>query len=193
MKKLFWAISCSLIMSQAVMAQDKDTAENLIKCKLDAVILVLQQKGLSEQEKSDRIDEIVTPMFDFRRMAMLTLGKKYWPGLKKETQKRFTKSFSKRLQETYLEKLLLYTDEKVVYEAAVGEKNKVHIQTYLVSDNNNISILYKLYNTHNSWKIYDVEIQGISIVQSYRSQFTEILQNGTIDDLLLELEEPVDN
>lgn len=193
MKKLCWAIFCFLIMNQAVMAQDKDAAERLIRCKLDAVICVLQQKDLSEQEKSDRITEIVSPMFDFPRMAKLTLGKRHWPGLSKEEREKFTEAFTKRLKDSYLNKLLLYTDEKVVYETPLEVKRKVHIPTSLVSEANNISILYKLYYTKNSWKIYDIEIQDISIIQSYRSQFTEALQSGTIEDLLLELEKPVDS
>jgi phospholipid transport system substrate-binding protein len=192
MKKLFWAIFCSLIICQAVMAQDKNAAERLLRCKLDAVICVLQQKDLSEQEKSDRVTGIVTPMFDFSRMAKLTLGKRYWPGLSIEEREKFTESFTRRLQESYLSKLLLYKDEKVVYESPVEEKRKIYIPTNLVSGNNTISILYKFYNTKNNWKIYDIEIQGISIIQSYRSQFTEVLLSGTIDDLLSELERPVD-
>jgi phospholipid transport system substrate-binding protein len=174
------------------MAQDKVAPERLVKCKLDAVLCVLQQKDLSEQEKTDRIIEIVAPMFDFSRMAKLTLGKRYCPGLSAEEQKKFTEGFTRRLQESYLNKLLLYKDEKVVYEPPVEEKRKIHIPTNLVSESNSISILYKFYNTKNNWKIYDIEIQGISIIQSYRSQFTEVLQSGTIDDLLSELQRPVD-
>jgi len=52
---------------------------------------------------------------------------------------------------------------------------------------------YKLYHSESEWKIYDVEIQGVSIIRSYRSQFSEILKNGTIDDLLLKLEKSVEN
>jgi len=193
MKKLFFAIFFSLIMSHSVMADDKDTAETFIRCRLCAVMSILQNKDLSKEEKSSRIEEIVRPMFDFSRMAKLTLGRKYWPGLSKETQDRFTDGFAKLLEESYRNKLLSYTDEKVVYEAPLQKKKKVHIPTYLVSENNKTSIIYKLYKPQGCWKIYDIEIQGISIIQTYRSQFTEILQNGTIDDLLLKLEELVDS
>ena len=54
-------------------------------------------------------------------------------------------------------------------------------------------MLYKMYETRQGWKIYDVEIQGVSIISTYRSQFKEILANGTIDDLLLKLEKPEKN
>jgi len=193
MKKLFCAIFFSLMMSLAVMADDKDSAETFIRCRLCAVMSVLQNKDLSKEEKSSRIKEIVRPMFDFSRMAKLTLGRKYWPGLSKETQERFTDGFAKLLEESYRNKLLLYTDEEVIYEAPLQIKKKVHIPTYLVSENNKTSIIYKLYKPQSCWRIYDVEIQGVSIIQTYRSQFTQILQHGTIDDLLLKLEELVDS
>jgi len=193
MKKLFCAVFFSLMMSQAVMADDKDTAETFIRCRLCAVMSVLQNKDISREEKSSRITEIVRPMFDFSRMAKLTLGKRYWPGLSKEIQARFTEDFAKLLEESYRNKLLSYTDEKIVYEAPLQVKKKVHIPTYLVSENNKTSIIYKLYKPQNCWKIYDIEIQGVSIIQTYRSQFTQILKSGTIDDLLLKLGELVDS
>jgi phospholipid transport system substrate-binding protein len=180
-------------MSPAVMADDKDAAETFIRCRLCAVMSVLQNKDLNKEEKSSRIAEIVKPMFDFSRMAKLTLGKRYWPGLSKETQKKFTHDFTKLLEESYRNKLLSYTDEKIVYEAPLQVKKKVKIPTYLVSESSKTSIIYKLYKPRKSWKIYDIEIQGVSIIQTYRSQFTQILQSGTVDDLLLKLEELVDS
>ncbi|MBW1829445.1 MAG: ABC transporter substrate-binding protein [Deltaproteobacteria bacterium] len=192
MKKLIYAIVCSFVLSQSVMADDRDTAEQLIKTSLDEVISVLQKKDLCLEKKNSQINEIVTPMFDFQRMAMLTLGKKYWPGLSKEEKEKFTDLFVERMKDSYREKLTLYTDERVIYETAVQVKNKIKIQTYLISKDNKISILYKLYHPKGQWKIYDLEVQGVSIIQTFRSQYTQILQNGTIDDLLIKLEKPVD-
>ena len=54
-------------------------------------------------------------------------------------------------------------------------------------------MLYKFYNTNNNWKIYDIEIQGVSIIRSYRSQFNEILQRGTMDDLFEKLEKSTES
>jgi len=172
------------------MADDKSAAEELLKNKLKAVFAVLQKKDLEQQAKNDGIIEIVSPMFDFPLMAKLALGKKYWPGLSQEKKKRFTQLFIKRLRTSYLDKLTLFTDEKVIYEPPVQVNKKIHIPTYLVSKDKKVSMLYKFYESKNSWKIYDLEIQGISIIRSYRSQFSEILQSGTIDDLLLKLEKP---
>ncbi len=189
MKRRFCGILCLLIVSLPAMASDTDVAKELIKSKLDAVLLVLQNKDLNNKEKNSRIIEIVTPIFDFQRMAKLTLGRKYWPRLRKEEQERFTELFVKRLKESYGDRFALYTDEKITYEEPVQIKNKVHIPTVLVSKDSKIVMLYKLYKPKNKWRIYDIEIQGVSLIQTYRSQFIQILQSGTVDDLLLKLQQ----
>jgi phospholipid transport system substrate-binding protein len=110
-----------------------------------------------------------------------------------DKKKRFTELFVKRLKNSYLSNFQLYTDEKIFYEPPVQVKKKIHIPTYLISKDKKITILYKFYKAEENWKIYDLEIQEVSIIRSYRSQFRSILENGTVDDLLLKLENPVEN
>jgi phospholipid transport system substrate-binding protein len=191
MKGFLYALFGLLLLSPAVTADDKSAAEEFLKSNLDAVFTVLQKKDLSQQAKSSEVVEIVTPMFGFELMAKLSLGKKYWPDLSTEQKERFTELFVERLRRSYLNKLTAYTDEKVVYESPVAVNKKVHVPTQLISKGNKISMLYKLYPSSNSWKIYDIEIQGVSIIRSYRSQFNEILQKGTFSDLLKKMEKPV--
>lgn len=190
MKNLLYAVLSLLILSQAVVADDKSAANELLKSKLDAVIVILQNKDLEQQARDTKVIEIVTPMFDFPLMAKLTLGRKYWPGLTKEKKSEFTELFIKRLKASYLEKLTLYTDETIAYKAPLQIKKKIHIPTELISKDKKISMLYKLYISKHSYKIYDIEIEGVSIISTYRSQFHQILSNGTIDELLMKLEKP---
>jgi len=193
MKVLLYAGFSLLLLSQVVTADDKSVAEEFIKSKLDAVFSVLQKKDLSQQAKNSEVEKIVTPMFDFDLMGKLSLGKKYWPDLSPEQREKFTELFVERLRQSYLDKLKAYTDEKIIYESPVAVKKKVHVPTQLISKGKKISMLYKLYSSNNSWKIYDVEIEGVSIIRSYRSQFNEILQKGTFDDLLQKMQKPVNN
>lgn len=193
MKNLLVAVLGLLLFSQPVAADEKSEVDELLKNNLDAVFTVLQKKGLEQQAKNKEIVEIVTPMFDFELMARLSLGKKHWPGLSRDKKEKFTELFIQRLKASYLMNFTLYTDEKLFYEPSVQVKKKIHAPTYLVSKDKKISILYKFYKAGNDWKIYDLEIQGVSIIRSYRSQFSRILENGTVDDLLLKLENPADN
>jgi phospholipid transport system substrate-binding protein len=123
-------------------------------------------------------------------MAKLTLGRKYWPGLSEKNKKEFTDLFVVRLKNTYVDKLSLYNDEKVVYETPVQKGIKIQIPTSVISKNNKIAMLYKMYKSSDGWKIYDIEIEGVSLISTYRSQFYDILNKGTIDDLLLKLKNP---
>ena len=189
-KTLLIAVISLVLFYQSAAADDQREVENLLKDNLDAVINVLQKKGLEQQEKNKEIVDIVTPMFDFELMARLSLGKKYWRGLSQNKKERFTELFIQRLKASYLHNFRLYTDEKILYEPTVQVKKKIHVPTYLVSKDKKISILYKFYRAEKNWKIYDFEIQGVSIIRSYRSQFSSILESGTVDDLLLKLEKP---
>ena len=193
MKNLLVSVLGLLLFSQSVAADGKSEVEELLKNNLDAVFAVLQKKGPEQQAKNQEIVEIVTPMFDFELMARLSLGKKHWPGLSQDKKEKFTELFIQRLKASYLTNFTLYTDEKIFYEPSVQVKKKIHAPTYLISKDKKISILYKFYEAGNDWKIYDLEIQGVSIIRSYRSQFSRILESGTVDDLLLKLGNPADN
>ena len=188
MKILSGTLLSLLLVCQFAMAADDASAEAVLKKNLAAVFAVLEKADLDQETKNKEIVDIVTPMFDFSLMAKLTLGKKYWSGLTEAQRERFTQLFIKRLRTSYLGRLTLYTDEKVVYEPPVENNQKIHIPTYLVSKDRKISILYKLYDSEPGWKIYDLEIQGVSIIRSYRAQFDQILQSGTFEDLLAKME-----
>ncbi len=192
MKRSFCTILVTILtislMSHVTMADDRTTVGDLLKKNIDKVISILKQKDLKQEEKNCRIIEIVTPMFDFSLMAKLTLGKKHWPELSKEQQKQFEDVFVKHLKASYLEKLNLYSDEIIVYKPPIQVKKKIYVPTDLISKGNTISMLYKFWKSKKGWKIYDLEIAGVSVVQSYRSQFDQVLSNGTFEDLLKELE-----
>ena len=176
MKHLIYAVLFTLIFSQAAFADDKKDAEEVLKGKLEQVISVLEEKELNEEAKKKEIVEIVTQMFNFSLMSKLTLGKKHWPGLTKDQKDKFIELFTKRLKDSYLDKMMLYTDEKIEYKESVQIGKKVQIPTILTSKDNKISMLYKLYKSKQGWKIYDIEIQGVSLISTYRSQFDEILR-----------------
>jgi phospholipid transport system substrate-binding protein len=190
MRSLIYTVLILFITAQAGLTSDEKEAQALLKTKLDAAIAVLQQKDLDPQKKNEQLVEIVTPLFDFRLMAKLSLGRKYWPGLSEEKKDEFTDLFIKRLRASYLEKISLYTDEKVFFKTPVQNKRKVRIPTEIISNNNRISMTYKLYKSKKDWKIYDLEVEGISIISTYRSQFDQVLSKGTIDELLQRLEKP---
>ncbi len=191
-RSLWCAIFVFLVAGQAVRANDKDPNDpnELVRDKWNAVISVLQNKEIDQKDKESRIDKIVSPIFDFSLMAKLALGRKHWPKLTPPQREKFTLLFAKRLKVSYAEKISLYTDEKVLVKSAVKKKKTVHITMELVSNEKTVDMLYKLRKADQRWKIYDVQIQGVSILLTYRSQFDDILNNGSVEDLLARLAKP---
>ena len=198
MRRLWSAIIIILIASQGVNADSKEQNDpnyptnpnELIRTKWDAVISVLQSKDLDQDARIKKINKIVSPIFDFPLMAKLALGRKHWPRLTAAQQEKFTRLFVERLKVSYREKISLYTNEEVLFKPAVKKKSMVYIPMELKSKDKKIALMHKLRKVGKRWKVYDVEIQGISILLTYRSQFDDILSKGTVEDLLSRLEEP---
>ncbi len=93
-------------------------------------------------------------------------------------------------QSFYIDKLDLFSDEEVVFQpATVVKKKKVQIPTLLLSKGKKYSMLYKMSNTKDGWKVYDISIEGVSLIHTYRSQYNHILASGKIEDLLTKMRE----
>ena len=172
--------------SSAPLADEVKEIRAMTKEKVDIVINILKDKSLSKIEKKEGILETIDGLFDFSLMARLSLGKKHWKSLSKEKRKEFSELFVERLKLSYLEKLDLYTDEEVVVdEARMTKKNRVEVLTYLVTKDDKKEMIYKLYKTKKKgWMVYDVDVLGVSIVQTYRSQFSGVLKKETMEQLM---------
>ena len=172
--------------SSAPLADEVKEIRAMTKEKVDIVINILKDKSLSKIEKKEGILETIDGLFDFSLMARLSLGKKHWKSLSKEKRKEFSELFVERLKLSYLEKLDLYTDEEVVVdEARKTKKNRVEVLTYLVTKDDKKEMIYKLYKTKKKgWMVYDVDVLGVSIVQTYRSQFSGVLKKETMEQLM---------
>jgi len=188
MKKGIMIVLSLLLLSQPALALERGPVDAFVKEKLQGVLNHLRNKALAKQERNERILKIVNESFDFKLMAMLSLGKKHRARLSKPENKRYIHLFTRHLQKTYLDKLDLYTDEELVMNPPVHVRKKVHILTEMVSDDNRIGILYKLYDSKKKgWQIYDVEVEGVSLIRSYKSQFNEELRKGSVSDFLAKL------
>ena len=180
-----------LVASQGVAANDRDPNDpkELLQVKWDVIVSILQNKDIDQKAKVDQIDKAINPIFDFSLMGKLALGRKHWPKLTSEQREKFTHLFTERLKASYREKIKLYTDEKALLKPAVQKNKVIHIPMELTGKEKKVVILYKLHNRNKYWKIYDVEIQGVSILLTYRSQFDDVLNHGSVEDLLSQLEE----
>jgi phospholipid transport system substrate-binding protein len=192
MKKLFLLLFLAAFLSQPAMADDLQEVDQLVHKTVNAVMTIIQDTNLNEEMKKERVMDVVTPVFNLPLMAKLTLGRKHWPKLKREEREVFTDLFIKQLQRTYLSKAELAANEKITFEEPIRKKNKIYMITRVISRDDPIKLLYKLYKGKGKWRVYDVEIQDVSIVKSYGMQYSQILQEGNVDDLIRKMREKIE-
>ncbi|MBU2649096.1 ABC transporter substrate-binding protein [bacterium] len=189
MRTVILSMIFALVFAQPSMASDQSEVKDIVERNIKIVIDYVKDKGLDKQTRNQKIIDTVVPFFDFDFMAKVCLGKEQWNALNDADQKKFTDLFVKRLQESYLEKLDLYTDEQVVVDTAKKVKSRIYVVTYLVSKGDRMEMIYKFKESGNEWKVYDLEILGVSMVLTYRSQFAGFLKSNSMDDLMKKLEQ----
>ncbi len=187
-------ISCLLLflflLSQVAVADVESEAEEKLKTSVDKVIAVLADNELTMDQKKSKVIEITNTVFGYPLMAKLSLGKKHWSQFNSKQRSEFTSLFTELFQDFYVDKLDLFSDEKVHFQppVLVNEK-KVQIPTVLLSKGKKYSMQYKMAKIKKGWRIYDIEIEGVSLIHTYRSQYNHILENGEIEDLLTKMRE----
>ncbi len=139
----------------------------------------------------DAIEERILPHFDFVSMSKLVLGK-YWRRARPEQRRRFVEEFKTLLVRTYASALLNYSDSQLEllpsHRPDRPKRAEVHTQA-LLNDGRKIAMDYRLYKRGDRWLVYDVRVEGVSLVINYRSSFmNEISQKGGISALIEKLE-----
>lgn len=136
------------------------------------------------------VDQIVLPRFDFKRMSRLALGR-YWRRASEAQKQAFTNAFRELLVRTYATALLNYSDEEIVYKPLrqSPRANEVTVNT-LVSEPGGtpVPIDYRLHRENGQWKVYDVSVDGISLVSNYRSSFASQIRRYKMDGLIQRLQ-----
>ena len=171
----------------------QDEIQVIMTKKIDNVLSILEQKSLPINKKGEQIIKIIDEVFDYELMARIALGKETWDTLNEQKQKEFTKIFETKLKNSYIEKLELYNDQKVKILGLNPYKNaRLQLETELLGKEGTYKINYNFYNKSKDnieqWLIYDVDLVGVSIIQTYRQQFAGLLKEKTFDEMLVLLE-----
>jgi phospholipid transport system substrate-binding protein len=159
-----------------------------VQTNLNKVLDVLRDPKLkpeAEKEiKKEKLDAIYEQMFDEVELSMRALGGN-WNKLNPPQQKEFVRLYRQILEKAYIDKILSYTDEKIIVSKEnILSNNQAEVQTKVITSSKEISILYRVILKDGTWKVYDVAVENVSLVQNYRSQFNSILAKNTPDQLL---------
>jgi len=166
-----------------------------VKGNVDKVLDVLRDPSLKAESarkaKKDKIRDISEEMFDFIELSKRSLGLN-WSKFNPDQQKEFVALYKSLLEDAYADKIILYTDVEIVFtkEIPLSEKT-VEVRSTVLRKSGDIPIYYKVIMKDGVWKVYDVVIEGISLISNYRSQFREILVNKPPESLLETLRKKV--
>jgi len=189
MRKAFVGLQCLVVIFFFMFAPQVygSTPLKTIETKVNGVLGVLSDPALkgdaAKEAKEKKLWAIADTMFDYQVLCRRTLGKD-WEKLNPKQQKEFTDLFSTHLGNVYMDRLLDYSDEKVVFDKEKRKKDRAIVYTKVVTSTKEIPIDYSVILKDGDWKVYDVVIEGISLVKNYRSQFKEMLKNKDPEYLL---------
>jgi len=197
MKKVvkFFIVAVSiLILTQNLVADEQTDLKNNFLNTIDKVVMITHNKNLAKDKRNSDILKLLTPSFDFKLMAKLSLGKRAWKKLDSKNREKFTDLYVARMKKSYSEKLDTNSDGKIeVINVEKNKKNRISLVTNFIGTNEKAEVIYKFYKpkkqleAKDKWLIYDVEILGISILKTDKSQFREFLQTKTIFELMEKL------
>jgi len=165
-------------------------ATDAVKGTIDQVLRVLQDK---EMKKPDRVDErrqiiekTIGDRFSWDEMAKRTLGTQ-WAKLTDKQRQEFVDLFRTLLTNTYIDRIENYAGEQVQYLNERLQDGFAEVRTKIASGKAEYPMDYRLLNKSGEWRVYDIVLDGVSLVANYRGQFNKILHSSGYDDLVQKL------
>jgi len=179
-------------------AHTKDTqvVRTLMEETIDKAIGILEDPELKGEAHRDKrrakLRSTLLAKADARRISLLTLGRQRSKFTESQIDE-FSDVFSQLVFQSYITNLERYTDEKVrILSVDILPKSKSYVKTMIVTSDKEIPADFSLFkNEDGKWKVYDVKVEGVSLVSNYRTQFTELLLKQTPDELIQHLKEKV--
>ena len=164
-----------------------------IRSAVNQGIEILKNAKLDSQSQRaqviDRLRQIVYPLFDFKEMAMRSLGAN-WRSLNAQQQRDFVSTFTALLEKTYADQIDVYNGQKLVFTGESIDGGYAQVDSRIIDkDNKTYSVAYRLHKLDGRWKIYDVVAENISVVNNYRSQFSRVISKSSFEELLKTMKE----
>lgn len=181
---LLLLIVITLWPGQAPAVSALETVRENVNKVLEILRDPARKSQFAKEIKEDRIRPVFKEMFDDVELSKRTLGRN-WASLNPAQQTEFVTLFRRILENAYADKILSYTNEQVVFdrETAIAP-NRAEVYTRVITSSKQIPVTYRVILKDGTWKVYDVVIENVSLVQNYRSQFNDILAKDTPEKLL---------
>jgi phospholipid transport system substrate-binding protein len=164
------------------------TAQEQLKGAIERVVSTLDSPAMKGEgkaaERRAAVRQIANEIFDFGEIARRSLGR-YWQPLSDAQRTEFVGLFGDLLERSYISKIELYGGEKIVYSGERMDGDLAIVSTKIITKNGTeVPIDYRLFRRGDRWMVYDVNIEGISLVSNYRTQFNKIIQSNGYNTLV---------
>ena len=186
-------ISFALILGAGKAVQASAITDGL-KATIDQVIRVVTDPEYQNdpQTRRAKMKGIIFPKFNFLEMGKRSLGSKRWKERSPEERKVFVDVFGKLLENSYANKLESFHDEKINYVDEIVKGKYAMVKTEVIRKNGTVNVDYKLIQGGGEWRVYDIVVEGVSMIKNYRSQFARIIHKDSFDTLMEKLNAKVD-
>ena len=179
---------CFVLAGPAV---GQTTVTDQVKKVVDQVVSIVTDKELkkpeNENKRQQKLKNVIGAIFDYGEMARLSLGRN-WRGRTPAEQKEFVPLLEDVLRRAYARKIESYNNEKIVYLGETNDGKYAEVKSKVITPKGDeYSINYRLMNKGGKWVVYDVVIEGVSLVANYRTQFDRIIREKGYNELVNKL------
>ncbi|WP_066858457.1 MlaC/ttg2D family ABC transporter substrate-binding protein [Halodesulfovibrio spirochaetisodalis] len=197
-KKLLVCTNCAflllILIANLAFADSKHEAEKALQQAVDEISQTLNTANLDnvseDSEVIAKLEKKILAIFSMDQFSMRTVGRK-WQKFSPEQKTSFKAAFVTLLKATYFTHVSEYNGEKLtILGSRTNRKgNKVEVRTVVNYKEKQVPVNYRMLTENNNWMIYDVLVEGVSLVKNYRTQFSELLRHGTPDELIKKIQD----
>ena len=193
MKLFVMTLSLFVLTVPVIQAGDVKDINSMVKKKVSVIFDLLGKQDIEKNERNEKIVGELNEIMDFKLAAYLSLGK-HWKKISKTQKKEFVETFQQYINNYIVEKIDLYTNQKIdIGDSKIVKKGRAELEIGILSGGETLQVNFKLRkNKKKEWRVYDVDIEGVSLITTFRSQFSGVLKNSSFEELLEKLKNPTE-
>ena len=193
LKSFVMTLSLFVLTVPVIQAGDVQDINSMVKKKVSVIFDLLGKQDIEKNERNEKIVGELNEIMDFKLAAYLSLGK-HWKKISKTQKKEFVETFQQYINNYIVEKIDLYTNQKIdIGDSKIVKKGRAELEIGILSGGETLEVNFKLRkNKKKEWRVYDVDIEGVSLITTFRSQFSGVLKNSSFEELLEKLKNPTE-
>jgi phospholipid transport system substrate-binding protein len=193
LKRYFTILTIAVSLAFApVVVSAGGSAIDAVRTSVDGILDILKKGDtMDKAARRSAMEVIIDERFDFRAMSQRTLATN-WKKASDAEKQEFTDLFKQLIQSSYVGKLEAYTNETVEYVTEKVKGRKALVETMIKTASADIPLNYKMYSKDGNWLVYDVIIEGVSLISNYRSSYQTIVKKEGFDGLMAKMKAKIE-